>query len=469
MSDTRRDEEAIAWAAQVTGGTVVRREKQSRWRPQWILDIDTSDTQPKRVLLRGFRNPGYTEIDESGARGFLEREAQMLEALQPVPVKLPRYYGHDRELGWMLMEFVDGDTELTRVDDADRRFDIYTKYIEQIAQLHAWPLDKIKLPPGVERPASCREFKNGLRDRNTSFYRLMPRKHPEPAMELGLQWVANNELPDERPPCIGLVDTGPNQFLFKERDVTAMIDVEYAMVCDPLMEMGMMRGRDITYHTGRMPEHIRHYGKCYEELTGIPLSLESLQYWTIAASALWCVFTVAGTQKPNPLMVDMAFLFSYEVQQKRMFLEGLAEKYGIALPAPEFPTEQSSTLGVLHALMEQQFEKYYSPRSTDADGMAFAKYSAAIARTLARGNHCHLKIEGDNLDELGAILGSRVADLATGMFGLEQEIAKDHMRDLEKRLQFLHRFEVRREFFYEPMQVASGVSHGHLMGRMNEV
>ena len=41
--------------------------------------------------------------------------------------------------------------------------------------------------------------------------------------------------------------------------------------------------------------------------------------------------------------------------------------------------------------------------------------------------------------------------------------------DFEKRVNFLYRAEVRREFLYAPMQRATGVSHGEVMDRMDKM
>lgn len=467
MSVNRRDEEAIAWAGQLMGGRVVRRECQNRWRPQWILDVDLNG-KVKRVILRGFRNPGYTEMDEGGVRAFLEKEAEVLMAVQGMPVKFPKCYGHNRELGWMLMEFVEGDSLLTAVEDSDRRFMLFNKYIEELAQLHAYPVDLIRLPKSMERPRTARDFKQNLVRRHLEFYRNLDRKRAEPSLELGLQWVIHNELPDERPLALGFGDVGPNQFLFEGNEVKALIDFEYAIICDPLMEMGMMRSRDVTYHTGHMPEHLRHYGKCYQDLTGIPLSFKSLQYWTIAGPALWNVFTVAGTQNLRPSLTDSAFVLSWEVQQKRCILEGLAEQHDITLVRPELPESRATTLGPIHELLVAQLEQHYLPSARDLNEANFIKYSAAMAKVLSRGNGCHLKLERENLDELGVLLGSRIDDLGKGLWLLENDIRSDHMKKFERRLNFLYRYEVRRDYLYEPMQIASGVSVAHAMTRMSE-
>ena len=81
-------------------------------------------------------------------------------------------------------------------------------------------------------------------------------------MEMGLQWSMANKLEDERPVCLGLGDVGPDQFLFRGDSFQSFIDVEYAVIGDPLQEMGQMRSRDVTYHSGRMTEHLNHCGDC---------------------------------------------------------------------------------------------------------------------------------------------------------------------------------------------------------------
>ncbi len=65
-----RDEAAaFAWAEQVTGATVVSKRLQARWRPHWFLELETPAGETKRVMLRGFRNPGYLGDESITRRG----------------------------------------------------------------------------------------------------------------------------------------------------------------------------------------------------------------------------------------------------------------------------------------------------------------------------------------------------------------------------------------------------------------
>ena len=148
------------------------------------------------------------------------------------------------------------------VTDAERRYRIYAGYVEELAQLHAWPVEKIELPKSMYRAESCADYRKHLIDSHVPMYRNFSLKWPEPTMEMGLQWSMANKLEDERPVCLGLGDVGPDQFLFRGDAFQSFIDVEYAVIGDPLQEMGQMRSRDVTYHSGRMTEHLNHCGDC---------------------------------------------------------------------------------------------------------------------------------------------------------------------------------------------------------------
>ena len=150
----------IAWTEHVTGGRVVAKRHVERWRPQWFLDVEFDDGSRRGYVLRGFRNPGYTRGagDEAGSRAMLATEAQILRALEPLPVHTPGYVGHEPNLGWLLMEFVPGETALTSIEDEDRRFQIFQGYIEELARLHAVPVSDIDLPPELPQPASSTDF-----------------------------------------------------------------------------------------------------------------------------------------------------------------------------------------------------------------------------------------------------------------------------------------------------------------------
>ena len=463
-----REEAGIAWASDVIGGKLVARERQARWRTQWILTFDVGGPAPKKVLLRGFRNPGYCEPNDHLTRARLEQEAGVLAALSDTPIETPGFLGFHKELGWALMEYIDGcEVMLTEEPDSDLRFQVYTGYVEALARLHAYPLDKLTLPSTLYRPKSCAEHRQRMIDTDIPTYRAFDLKRPEPTLELGIQWTLANTLKDERPIGLGFGDVGPNQFLYRDGAFASFIDVEYALIGDPLWEMAKMRSRDVTYHSGRMTEHLRHYGKTYEALTGVPLSMHDLLYWTVAGIATRVGFAVLGVQSADPMMIDLPFALAYEVQQKRCICEGLAEFYGLQLSVPLLPTPKETVLGPYHQALIGQLDRYYPDKLADPAERTFMQFSASMARTLARGDACQAEIERANVEELSDILGYRPSDIWAGLAKLQELIAVDHMADFERRLNFLYRMEVRRDFLFQPMQQATDVSLSRPMSRFD--
>jgi hypothetical protein len=84
-------------------------------------------------------------------------------------------------------------------------------------------------------------------------------------------------------------------------------------------------------------------------------------------------------------MIDTAFMLSYEVQQNRCILEGLAELHGIWLEPPPLPEPDPMQLGPLHAAMAGQFEQYWPNRITDPQDAEFEPSYAASSCT----NRCN--------------------------------------------------------------------------------
>jgi hypothetical protein len=196
----RHTEEAFQWAESITGGRIVSKRRQARWRPHWFLEIDTGESEPLRVMLRGFRNPGYLN-DEKGARASLATEAGVIRSLQDTPVRVPRFYGFNEELSWILMEWVSGTEFLTEIDDETLRHDLFRQYMENIAALHTLDREKLDLPSGLPRPSSERDNVIGKFEAREAMYRRYTGIDPEPLFELGLRWIRDHVPQGERPEC----------------------------------------------------------------------------------------------------------------------------------------------------------------------------------------------------------------------------------------------------------------------------
>ncbi len=256
----RRTKEAFAWAESVTGGRIVSKRRQARWRPHWFLEIDTGASEPLRVMLRGFRNPGYLN-DEKGARASLATEAGVIRSLQDSPVRVPRFCGFNDEISWLLMEWVPGTEMLTAIENETLRHDLFRQYMENIAQLHTLDWEKLDVPEGLPRPTTARDNVVGGIEIREKLYRSYQGIDPEPLFELGIRWIHDHAPRMERPVRYCGGDIGPNKFMFEDGRVLARFDLEIAHLGDPLQDLGLMRLREMDYPIGRLPDHLRHWSE----------------------------------------------------------------------------------------------------------------------------------------------------------------------------------------------------------------
>lgn len=93
------------------------------------------------------------------------------------------------------------------------------------------------------------------------FDRWRPKMSPEPLLELGVWWLHANVPQGDRLVSFVQGDTGPGQFMFADGHLTALIDWELAHIGDPMLDLGVMRMRNMLYPTGPLAGPIARYEK----------------------------------------------------------------------------------------------------------------------------------------------------------------------------------------------------------------
>jgi Phosphotransferase enzyme family len=457
----RGTDTALAWAEDVVGGHIVERALQARWRPHWFLTIAAPDGRETKVMLRGFRNPGYLG-PEGVTRAWLRREAAALRTLQSTSVKVPRYYGYLEEYDWLLMEWVQGDELLTEVADPARRHALFDEYMENVATLHGLALDELDIESDVMPVPSPETTLRGSARMATKAYRAAQPPGTEPLLELGIWWVEHHVPEATRDVAFCGGDVGPNQFIFGDTGVTSMFDLELAHLGDPYEDLGLMRMREMCYPIGGLPDHLRRYA----DGTGEPLDIEALQYWTVVGMITGPLVCWGRVAHPDPALPDQIPLFSWDPIYRRGLAEALMEVYDITPEAPDLPSPRETERAKLHELLVGQMHDYYVPTLTDPEQQFRARGTAALAETLARGDAIGPQLEQATLDELGDVLGTKPRDLPSGLGRLEEAVREDPEQDLERRLRFFHRMQVRHEYLYEPIQRSMGFASNSPLARM---
>jgi aminoglycoside phosphotransferase (APT) family kinase protein len=457
----RGTDTALAWAEAVVGGQIVERSLQARWRPHWFLTIAKPDGTTARVMLRGFRNPGYLGPEDL-TRAWLRREAAALDTLQTTPVKVPHYYGYLDEFDWILMEWVQGDELLTDVADSTRRHALFDEYMENVATLHGLALDELDLDAELMPVPSPGTTMRGSARMATQAYRAASPPGTEPLLELGVWWVEHHVPEPARATAFCGGDIGPNQFIFDEVGVKSMFDLELAHLGDPYEDLGLMRMREMCYPIGGLPDHLHRYA----DRTGAPLDIEALRYWTVVGMITGPLVCWGRVTHPDPTLPDQIPLFSWDPIYRRGLAEALMEVYAVPLDPPDLPAPRETERTKLHDLLVGQMHDFYVPTLTEPEQQFRARGTAALAETLARGDAVGPQLEQATLDELGEVLGAAPDDLPSGLARLDASVRADPEHDIERRLRFFHRMQVRHEFLYEPIQASMGFASNQPLARV---
>lgn len=444
--------EVIAWAEDRCGGKVVDVEQQIRWRAHHFLTIQRPDG-PLRVLARSKRK-------DIPAGGLLEHfninhEARVLQALQDSNLKVPEFFGFNEEFGIILMERVDGDNQLSTAPDDATRMAVMTEYIEQLAHLHqldveAMTLSGLAVPQTPEQAAFAGKF--GFVEKE--FDRWRPKLGPEPLLELGVWWLHTNVPAGKRRVSFIQGDTGPGQFLFANGHLTALIDWELAHIADPMLDLGVMRMRNMLYPTGPLAEPIAHY----ERVSGHPIDRQALCFYTVMSM----LFTPLGVcplmQRPTARVEHMLPSFSWDATLRRGLGDALAEAIGVEIEPPELPDATAAPTHPLLDYLVEHLELNCEPAAADDGGRFQISSAAAITRAVQLETAVGAELLDGDLDDMGSVLGARPKTRREGLGQLNEIVTTGPSQHLDQLVWLFARTERRREYLLKPMMIDSAAA-----------
>lgn len=417
---------AFAWVEATTGGRLLRFERQPRWRPAWNLDIERSG----RVLRLHFRGARI----ERGVYP-LERELRVLQLLEGEGIPVPHVHGFCEDPQGILMDRAPGRANLATAASQAEREAVLRHYVELLARMHATPLARCEAI-GMQRPRSAGELARGDLD----FY-LRPfregKQRPEPLIEFALRWL-DRHAPRERSEVAFLTgDAG--QFLFEDGRVTAVLDLELALLGDPLADVGALRCRDLSEPLGDLSRAVRHY----EALRGAPASRGVIDYHT-ARFALCTPLAVASLIARPPAWLDRVQYTAWYQVYGRAALEAIALSEDIALEPPALPAPEPAV----------------AAKSGAGDFDAYARDARArVAAWRARKGQHGAALEADTLADAAALLGSRPRSVAEADAALEALVLAADPARVAEILRALHRRCLREEALLQPvLRELEGVS-----------
>jgi aminoglycoside phosphotransferase (APT) family kinase protein len=208
-------------------------------------------------------------------------------------VLVPRPYGYVADLAGreaFVMERLEGETIGRRIVQKDEfvaaREKLPVQLAEQLAKIHAIPAERLPFlgATGIERLV---DELDGVAE-------------PHPAIELGLWWLRENR-PPARPAVVSHGDFRIGNVVVDTDGLVGVLDWEFVHLDDPVRDLafGMVRA----WRFG-VPE--RRFGgigdvgpfvECYNELSGLDVRPEELDYWELAGNVAWAVGTLTQAQR----------------------------------------------------------------------------------------------------------------------------------------------------------------------------
>ena len=442
-------DDVLAWIGEVAGGRVVSARRQGRWRPQWHLRLRTPAGDERALFLRSARDPEQVAESALLSHFSIEREGRALSAVARTPVPAPRCFGFHEPSQSLLLEEISGADDFSTVADPAARHAIVRDYARHLATLHgtdpascAGDLDPIPKTP--ETIAIANKFHYAEAD-----YLANAGSRPaDPLLEYGRWWLHHHVPGGVRPVCLLQGDTGPGQFLFEGQRVTALIDWEMAHLGDPMLDLGVMRMRELLYPTGLVPEILRHYAACSPH----PVDRPALQYYTVMSmllSPLAMATSLAVLPASQPTIVQR---LAWDVILRRGLCEALLEASGASPVEPTQP-DASSPSPPLNELLVRLLGHLAS--ASGASGGEHERYALRTAKGLAEvvALRDDLRAHGEDaaLRELSTLVGAPASTREEAVAAAAAVVADRPERVDSEWLQVLYRIERRREHWLEPI------------------
>jgi aminoglycoside phosphotransferase (APT) family kinase protein len=413
------DRAITAWIERQLGGKVRRVERQARWRPVWWVSVE-QDNEMLELCVRGDR------VDSPSAFP-LEHEMTFQSILQDNDIPVARVHGwcdHPRSI---VMDRVPGRDNFEGVPDGERRR-VMEDYVDVLVRMHQLDVRQFG-DAGIVRAARPEESDQiGLVHFEKVAYRSI-KKRPDPFLEFALGWLARNRVDNQGRESAVVWDAG--QFHHLDGRIAAVLDIEFAHVGDPMMDLGGMWMRNAFIPFGDVPALFRRY----QDRSGRPVDLASVHYHYI----LWALSNPiefhAVLADPVP-GADYMLNLHWVIESNLLALEGIAHATGVELEDVEEPDPIPSPFAPAHRHLTKSLEG-------EPPGAGFDRYrqrmSVRLVRHLERIDELGASVVAADLDDVHRILGHRPVGWEESETELERFVLSDHGRRDAELVQLFHR------------------------------
>ena len=223
----------------------------------------------------------------------LEHEFEVLRAAFEAGVKVPRPHGYLPDLAGreaFVMERLEGETIGRRIvqkpELAAARAALPLQLAEELAKVHAIPAARLPFLTGSAIDRLVGE--------------LDAVDEPHPAVELGLWWLREHR-PAARQPVVSHGDYRIGNVVVDEDGLVGLLDWEFAHLDDPARDLafGLVRAWRFGVDEKRLGGvgDVEPYLERYNELTGVDVRPEELDYWELAGNVAWAIGCLTQAQR----------------------------------------------------------------------------------------------------------------------------------------------------------------------------
>ena len=245
-------------------------------------------------------------------------------------------------------------------------------------------------------------------------YRRM-KTQPDPFMEFSLGFLYRNPPQSHGRQGPVIWDTG--QFHHVDGHLVAVLDLEFAHIGDPMVDLTVWRMRDTLIPFGDFKKIYARYG----ELTGEPVDIEAIKRHHFAATIGNQLMFGGAVADPIP-ETDLMNNMQWDSETNLMATEALGEFLGLELPAVETPAPRSTRHDKTFAHLTGSLARL---RTTDEWLQHDLRLSFRMARHLQRVNEIGDAVEAADLDDLHDLLGHRPDNWYDGDAQLEKFVLAD--------------------------------------------
>jgi aminoglycoside phosphotransferase (APT) family kinase protein len=429
----------VEWIAEAGGGRISRLERHIARREAWVVDVERGDGSVGEYFLR---------LDRASAQASspwsVHKEMRVVDAIRRAGLPVPEVHGWNDALQAALYERLRGREDLPVDTTPEQRRAVWEQFIGFVVDLHALEPGDLGLDDVLAWPTDARA---AALDEVDNLERLMSADVVEPLATFGTLWLRRHAPTELNRVVLVQGDTGPGNLLFEGSELTGVVDFEWAHFGDPMEDFGNMAVREFFYPSANLAEVF----PLYEKLGGDPIDYDRVRYYRVHQMVRSVIALVQMTTLNDPTTA-VALNLCYRVICDRAACEAIADAMHLVLERPP-PLPAPAALGghTIGEVAVDNLRREVLPAIDDTWTRHQLEHSVLLVECMDRVARLGPAVDAIEVDELGALLGSRPATAQAGLAALDAALHEWDGRRDDEVLRYLARRAYRTEELYAPV------------------